>query len=445
MGEKNKTIKVLTFSIINVVVLSFGHALGISALQLLSIGMFGAIAVFSPRKYYLPIMIFYLPWSSLLRTSPGMSSFHSIVSLLMLVLVTMEWLKKNPDLSGSYFPVAIVFVAYTLTVKLFNMLPLEPPYIFFMAMVFFIPIYLRVYGGELKFETMMLFLAIGNLSTCIAATIMIDNPNILPFMDINDEMAVGIRFSAFYSDPNYFSAQMLVAIAGLMIILTKTKKKKLVLPLIALIIALIYYALQSVSKAFILSATVILILWIFNLLIGKRSASFKIYLILSVGAAIVFAVNQEILIEQVEFYLLRFGRVSDVSSLTTGRVNLWDVYLDYLMINTEKLIFGIGLSEDQLISLLNTNNAHMTLIQMLYQIGVIGLMMIVFWWKSVYTSFMSKSKLIYSDWINMGILGIAIIMPWFGLDVLYFREFFYFPVILLTMRKYLVQNSYEKA
>jgi hypothetical protein len=440
-SDKGKIVYILILALLNVALLSVGHAVGSSLLLLLAIMWFVMLAVAAPREYYMPIMIFYLPWTALLKLSPGMSSVHSLVTLLVLLIVGARWLKKNPDISGGYFAIVIIFAAYTLIVKFLNRLPLEPQYIFFMAMMLFIPIYLVEYKEKVRFDVSVLFLAFGNLAACISALILIDNSNIKPFIVINNEMSVGIRFSAFYSDPNYFSAQMLVAISGLMIILTKTKNKKNIIPAVILIIALIYYAMQSVSKAFMLSAFVVLSLWLFNLMTGKRSVSFKVYLMVAIMGVVFFVLSQDLFMQQLEFYLLRFGRVEDASSLTTGRVGLWGVYLNYLMSNTDKLLFGIGLSEDQLRSILNTNNAHMTLIEMLYQIGLFGVILMGIWWKSLFKGFMDDRKLVYSDWMNMGILAIAIVMPWFGLDVLYFREFFYFPAILLLMKKYLVENA----
>ncbi|SHF17107.1 O-antigen ligase family protein [Alkalibacter saccharofermentans] len=440
-SDKGKIVYILILALLNVALLSVGHAVGSSLLLLLAIMWFAMLAVVAPREYYMPIMIFYLPWTALLKLSPGMSSVHSLVTLLVLLIVGAKWLKKNPDISGGYFAIVIIFAAYTLIIKFLNRLPLEPQYIFFMAMMLFIPIYLVEYKEKVRFDVSVLFLAFGNLAACISALLLIDNSNIQPFIVINNEMSVGIRFSAFYSDPNYFSAQMLVAISGLMIILTKTKNKKNIIPAVILIIALIYYAMQSVSKAFMLSAFVVLSLWLFNLMTGKRSISFKIYLVVAIMGVVFFVLSQDLFMQQLELYLLRFGRVEDASSLTTGRVGLWGVYLNYLMTNTDKLLFGIGLSEDQLRIILNTNNAHMTLIEMLYQIGLFGVILMGIWWKSLFKGFMDDRKLVYSDWMNMGILAIAIVMPWFGLDVLYFREFFYFPAILLLMKKYLVENA----
>ncbi|MBF7097337.1 O-antigen ligase family protein [Alkalibacter mobilis] len=437
--EKNKII--LFGSLINITLLSIGHAWGSTALVLGSIGLFLIIVLASPGEYFLPLMIFYLPWSSLLRTYPGSSSFHSIVLLIFLVVMIVKWLKNNGDLRKSYLALSIMFITFTLGVKFFNRLSINPQYIFFISMILFVPIYLEEYKWKLKFDTGILFLTMGNISACIASTVFIDNPGIHQFMDLNQEMIVGLRYSAFYSDPNYFSAQMLVAITGLLIIATKTKRKRTVLGSIILIGVLLYFAMQAVSKAFLISGTLVFSLWIINLLLGKRPFLYKFYIILVIGTVAFIILKNNIFEEQINYYLLRFGKANDAVSLTTGRLVLWQVYLGYLLENIDKLAFGIGLSQDQLQIQLNTNNAHMTVIQILYQVGVFGFALLLMWWKSLFNGFMEKSHVGFTDWGNMVIMTTAIIMPWFGLDVLYFREFFYFPLLLLLLKGYLWENS----
>ena len=65
------------------------------------------------------------------------------------------------------------------------------------------------------------------MTAFIASNLLMTNQNVIKYIDINKEMTVGLRLSGFYGDPNYFSAQMLVSIAGLLIMLSMVKNKKL--------------------------------------------------------------------------------------------------------------------------------------------------------------------------------------------------------------------------
>lgn len=441
---KKQTSLILFISLVNVALLSRGHASYSSTLVLLSIGMFLVVVFFSPREYFLPLMMFYLPWSSLLRMDPQSSSFHSIALLLVFVPFMISWLKNGGDLRKSYIAISLIFITYTAGIKFFNQLSIDPQYVFFITMIIFFPIYLEKYSAKISFDSALLFLVLGNLSACISSTILINNQAIAKFMVLNQDAIVGLRVSAYYDDPNFFAAQMLVAVAGLMIVVTKTKKITTFIGSIILIASLLYFAMQAVSKAFLLSAALVFALWIFNFLLDRRSILYKFYFLSIIGVAVFIILRSNIFAEQIEYYLLRFGRVNDAASLTTGRWQLWQVYGNYILENIDKMIFGIGLSGERwLWELLDSNNVHMTLIQIVYQLGLIGATILFIWWKSLFASFMGSAKISFADFGNMMIMAAAVFVPWFGLDVLYFREFFYFPILLLLLKRYLWENSSE--
>ncbi|QSX09593.1 hypothetical protein J0B03_05920 [Alkalibacter rhizosphaerae] len=443
-NRKRTSAILIGLSLINVTLLSMGHATGNTVLVLLSILMFLWIVLMFPEEYFLPLMIFYLPWSSLLRTHPTTSSFHSIGLLLFLVLLLIRWLKEGGDLRKPYFALSILFLTYTMMVKFYNRLAINPQYIFFVAMILFVPIYLERVGEKLTFDRLLLFLTLGNLSACISSMVYLNNPGVQQFMDINEEMIVGLRWSAFYSDPNYFSAQMLVAIAGWLILILHANRRRMALLGILFVGGLLYFAVQAVSKAFLLSGILVLFFWGVHLLLGKKSVLYKFYILLLMGLAVFWVVKNNVFEEQIRFYLLRFGKVEDAVSLTTGRLGLWQVYWGYMLEHVDKLVVGIGLSQDQLQILLHTNNAHMTLIQTVYQVGIIGFALLLAWWKSIYGAFAEKSSIGLSNWGAMAIFAVAVIMPWFGLDVLFFREFFYFPIMWMLLKRYLWERSLEE-
>ena len=332
-------------------------------------------------------------------------------------------------------------MSYTLVVKFFNGLPIHNPYLFFMVMLFFIPVYLHEYGKRLSFVVCTVFLTAGNISASLASTLLIDNPNILPYVEINTEMGVGLRLSGFYGDANFYSAQLLMAIAGLLILLLKLKNKLLVVPLVGAVAALIYFALSAVSKMFILCLVLITVLWFFNLLLENRPISYKFGIITAMVVIAYVIIAQNLFAEQINYYILRFSNISDTTSLTTGRTDIWRIYIDYLLTNIDKLFFGIGLSADQVRALLRINSSHMTVIEVVYQLGITGAIMLFLWWKSIYQGFVVKGPIELSDWLNLGLMATAIFLPWFALDMLYFREFFYFILLWFLLRNYLTEKA----
>ena len=441
MKKNNKAFWTLIIALTNVAILSIGQALNNQIILAGAIFIFFIFLLYNYKEYFLPLMLFYLPWSSLLRFDPSQSSFHSIIVPVVFVILFVNYIKKYNDFRKNYYAYAIVLTAYTLIVKFLNGLSFNSPFIFFIIMLFFIPIYLNEYFKAIRFDVCIVFISIGNISAFIASYLLMTNQNVLKYIDINKEMQVGLRLSGFYGDPNYFSAQMLVAIIGLLIILTKVRNKKLILPIIIMVAALCYFAMQSVSKMFIISLVTVLFLWIVNMLVSRMGLGYKLGILTIIAAIIIIVMLENVFMKEIDYYLLRFGKVRDSISLTTGRIVLWKIYIDYLLANPEKLFFGIGVSDDQIRIIFRTNNAHMTVIQTIYQLGIVGTAMFVLWWKSIYNALFTKLNISISDLVNLLIMALAIFLPWLALDMFYFREFFYFVILLFLLLKYLTSDQ----
>jgi hypothetical protein len=444
MTQKKIISVILILALINVALLSIGHGYNSRLLLWSAILMFCLLVIISPKKYFLPLMLFYTPWSSVLRTDPANSSFESLIVPVVFIIVFLGWLKKEHSYKKEYFAVAFILTAYTLVVKSLNGLPLHMSYWFFILMLFFIPIYLNEYKKDIRFEECVFFLTAGILSACIASKILMTNPNMLKYIQVvlYDEVTYKfIRYSGFYGDPNYYVAHIIAAITGLMIIISKITRKGSTVLLIILIVALFYFATLSLSKMFILCITCLILLWLANFMMEKRKITYKIVIIVIAILSVGMVVFGNLFSEQINNYMIRFGLIKDVKSLTTGRSGTWLVYLNYLFSNLNKLFFGIGLSEDQVQSLLQTNNAHMTIIEILYQLGVIGGFFLLLWWKSIYQEIVKKIKMDFPQKIYFLIMAFSILLPWMALDMVYFHEFFYFLLLLFFAKNYLSENN----
>ena len=66
MKKETKVILlILLTALLDVGLLSAGHALGHRMILLGAIALFAGLVVFTDKVYYLPLTIFFLPWSSL--------------------------------------------------------------------------------------------------------------------------------------------------------------------------------------------------------------------------------------------------------------------------------------------------------------------------------------------------------------------------------------------
>lgn len=435
---KKEKLTTLIVSLLNVLLLTLGHAYNSQVLLWGAISVFSVSVMFSPKGEFLPLMLFYLPWSPVLKTNPHTFTFFSLVVPVVFLVIFFEGVKKKWKYKMQYIMLPLFFSAYTLSVKLLNSLSIHFSYLFFIMMLFFIPIYVGNYKKDIHFERCTLFLTTGILSACIAAEILMKYPHMLLYIDVYNWEQIGlVRLSGFYGDPNYYSAQILVAIAALLIILGKTTKKVLIALQITSIIALLYFGMLSVSKMFILCTAGLVVLWIFNLMIEKRMVTYKLGITAAVVTIVGIVTVSNLFSDKINLYLLRFGQVTDISSLTTGRSKLMGVYLNYLFSNIDKFFFGIGLSQDQITILLNTNNAHNTVIQIIYQIGISGSLLLLWWWKDIYQELTDKTRMEFSEYIYFFIMTFSVLLPWLSLDILYFDEFFYFTLLLFLSKNYI--------
>lgn len=427
---------IFLITLFDVFILSIGHAIQSSIIVLSALFMFSFIVLISPRGYFLPLMLFYLPWSSVLKLKPDMFTFHSLIAPVIFLIIFYKGLEVKQKYSSIHIVLPLLFAAYTLLVKLFNGLILCTSYISFILMMFFIPMYVDLYKKEISFEKCTMYLTGGILSACIASRLLMKFPHMLHYISVYEWEKVQLtRLSGFYGDPNYYSAQILVAIAALLI--TIGYKKKKVSYETPAIIALLYFGMLSISKMFVICLVLMFLLWTVRFFIMRRNIPYTLIIIVLLIIIFPKISGNKFYSDTLNSYLFRFRTVTDLSSLTTDRNKLIATYVSYLFSNVDKLCFGIGLSDDQVRVLLRTNNAHNTIIQSVYQIGLVGCIIMAGWWVGISSKFPRGNKTGFSKWVALSILACAIFLPWMALDILYFSEFFYFILFFLVAKSYL--------
>ncbi|PHD75785.1 hypothetical protein COF64_11420 [Bacillus sp. AFS043905] len=435
---KKHNIQLLILSILSVLTLSIGHAYNNQMILLGTLLLFSGLILCSHKKYFLPIMLFYLPWSPILKSNPGSFTFFTLIVPCVFLLILFRGLKKQIKYKVELIILPFFFIAYTLLVKLLNGLPLDMSYCFFIMMMLFVPVYASEYKEEIEFETCVLYLTTGVLTACVASNILMNIPHMLVYIDVYQWEKIGLtRLSGFYGDANFYSVHILVAISSLLIILSKTRKKTLIVIQILAIMALLYYGMLSVSKMFILCIACMGLLWLYSLVIVKRDFLYKLGILFTILFVSGIAIGSNLFSEQIHQYLIRFGMVTDTQSLTTGRRSLYDMYINYLLTNFDNLYFGNGLSNQ----FLNAKSSHNTLIQIIYQVGLFGSVLLIVWWGRIYALLSNNIKL-----GNMGkyyflIIIIAYFMPWIALEMFRFDEFFYITLLAIVAKNYLSANQ----
>lgn len=443
MITKKDNMIILVLCIVNVIILSTGHVLNNNSIVLISIFSFLILLFISPKSLFLALMLFYLPWSPIMKLNSEGNTFYTVgIALFFLFLLfTKEFFANKGILTLSNLLLICALFVYTMITKLFLGYSLTLDYLMFLFMLILIPSYLFVYHKKISFEVSIIFFSVGIVTAGFSSIVLMDYPNMLDFINISELKAAGVkRLSGFYGDANFYSAHILVAIGGLLILIMR-KKLNVVILLISLVIILIYLGFLSVSKMFLLLLILILALWGITVFISKGHLTTKIVIIVTSIIGIYIVNSFQIFTEQINMYLVRFGMVSDVSSLTTGRSNILGEYFTFFKDNPVALLFGQGFTNVYKGELIYA--AHNTIIQAIYQLGIIGTLLLIIWLVQLFV--LNKKPIEKTSRFNIFVILFAIVcfVPWLSLDVLFADEFFFITSLFLNGKEYLTVQENE--
>lgn len=120
----------------------------------------------------------------------------------------------------------------------------------------------------------------------------------------------------------------------------------------------------------------------------------------------------------------RFAQASNMSELTTGRTDLWKNYIHEFLYNPITLLFGEGYTSINL----NNKGSHNTLIQLVYQFGLIGIPFLVSWVVISLRNLFAQFNVGRVQWKHVLLVCVGVALPWMGIDILQFDEFFLLPI-----------------
>lgn len=447
MNNKKKNITILLLCIVNVLILSIGHVLNNNSIVLFSLFSFFTLLFISPKSLFLALVLFYLPWSPIMKLSPEGYTFYTIGLALFFIflLFTKELFDNKGILTLKNLILICTLFVYTMIIKFFLGYSVSFNYLMFLLMLVLTPSYLFMYHKKISFEASIIFFSIGIVTAGFSSKILMDYPHMLDFINISQWETIGLtRLSGFYGDANFYSAHILVAIGGLLILILRKRLYDVII-LFVLVITLIYLGFLSVSKMFLLVLILFLALWGLTVLFskGKLTTKFTVILICVVGVCIINTF--EIFTRQINMYLVRFTMVSDVSSLTTGRSNILDDYYSFFYNNPVALLFGQGFTNVYKGEI--SNAAHNTIIQVVYQFGLVGSLLLTIWIVRLFMLINKPKKPSLKKYNSFNIysilLAIVCFAPWLSLDILFADEFFFITSLFLIGKNYLTDREHD--
>ena len=412
---------VLMACTIEVLWLLLAQALGSMILLIPCLLCFMALVAWSSVKgMALPVLLFFLPFATLLKIQPGMITFYTLALMLVYITCTVIGHRK---IGITHFIPAILLTGLCLMMKLFYNLFMSNSFALFAYCLLFVPFVAIEFGKKYDFYWLTLFFTVGIVIASISSIYLIQVEPIARYIRYYELFGVQ-RHSGYYGDPNFYSTHISAALSGVMVLLLKNVSKKRAISLVVMFLLLAYCGLLSVSKTFFLIAVFIGLLFVIDLIIkkGRLSARFFLMTALVIGTAVLLSFT--VFSDLIGMMMSRFSADLDISDFTTRRTDLWLRFLNAFKEDTTLLLFGKGYTN----VLLFDRCSHNTLIQAVYQYGLVGCAFFACWLFRLCRIYYKGIKIRKSDILPICILLAGALGPWMALDIVFFDELFLMPM-----------------
>lgn len=410
--------KYLFGSIGMVLALCVAQVLGSTPLILLCLAAFLVLVGWSCSKNYtLPILLFFLPWSPILRTSPTGYSFFTFALVLVCgisVLKKRFRFPKYPLVAG------ILLLFLTLLSKVIDGQSLAFSYIAFMMLIVIFPIVKGEWPvRKYDFFHIAVFFSLGVAIAALCALFLDVFPNIAKYIRV-DTYSTIIRRCGFYGDPNFYTAQITAAMGGCLLLILREKKVGHTALLGILVVVLVYCGFLSGSKSFVLISACEFGIWLIALLRLQGRKGLKIGALIAVAVLAVTVASSTLFTNLIDVVITRFSSSKDISSFTTGRTELWISYLEEILGNAKIFFLGKGFTNVKVAG----KASHNTLLQCVFQFGFFGVPILTYWVISFFRGTSLRRLSRRGTVLESLMVIIGAFLPWMAIDALFFDEFF---------------------
>lgn len=383
------------------------------------IGLFIAI-IYILKNSFLKgfyILFFLLPFAQVFKLS---SSSTSLFTLLEWTLIVKQIGVKR-KLNKNYIWYVGGFTTYVLVSSFIsgniNILQTLKVFMNLSLLYFFIDEY-----KTSSVSTIITILSTGMIISSILGLFKTSIPGLANmYHDFNTQYIYGARvtrFSGTFSDPNYYSIAVIVTL-GIIICYSLSYGLKIKYLLFSII--LVIFGFFTYSKSYILSLAILAFIIVVILLINKKiGMTFAVTII----ACIIVLTGTLNNISILQSTLSRFSDVSDINSLTTGRADIWEIYIEYINANLRVFFIGDGIGAPYLYGA--THNLYL---EIWYYVGIIGIILYIYTLRGILNHrILNKSKI-----INYYLLIIVLIMYIFLAGFTAFEFPFYMMICWMAL------------
>lgn len=327
--------------------LFYGCFIGSSMITMVATTVICLFLLFCKNDVLLPSMLYFSSFAYMFQANSLM-----LYEFPCIIFMCRVFVKEKRKQSFLLFWFVIYFITHIISsgVTLTNIIPI--------IYILIILISCISYKKELYDSCVKMFL-LGVFISSLLGLLKPFSPHLIELLaeDFAEGMSIDfvIRFSGLSYDPNFYTIGVIISI--MILLFSEYQKTWLIL-----FLAVVYSCFGAItySKSYILSLCIVFLLYFLD---GKTNMSKKILLFAVLGCLL----SASFLDEIIYVFKGRFNGVSDINSLTTGRNELWGLYLSHIGDTLTTLLFGHGLN-----SIVGEKVAHNTYIQMLYNFGIIG-------------------------------------------------------------------------
>jgi hypothetical protein len=409
------------------------------ALMLCLLAFIVAVVEASSKNKDFEVLLFFLPWSPLLKQQVGEISFFTIALIIVCVVALV---KRRFSVRRYQILIPALLLTTTLLAKMIQGFSLDKSYLLFFAMLVLFPcVVTKDLGRQESFPAVSLFFAVGIISAALSAQAVAGYANIAQFITVNSWAHV-TRLAGYYGDPNFYSAQIDACIACLLVLLAKESSVGFRIGTLAALVALLYCGLLAASKSFVIVGACELCIWVLLMLSRKGKKLGTYSLLIAAVAVLLFVLSTSAFQNLLAILGNRFSYSASASQITTGRTDIWANYLNLLTHDPKLALFGEGYTS-VLLDALYDRASHNTLIQCIYQFGAIGTPLLIAWVVCLFKSALSRfpDKL---DGMAFALMLIGVFLPWLGLDYLFFDDFFLLPWLVMKGTVYFSNTGPEE-
>lgn len=320
----------------------------------------------------LSVMLFLLPWAGILKVHSSSMTFFTLILPVVFLRIFIS-LKRDLKINHLSLTILVFMFALSLISSLCSGNTIGISALGFFILLFYL-LLLQSNKELLPAIKEATYLFDISLVLAFASGMVLQ---VLPHTteyfkkaNIFGESTVN-RFSSLNYDPNYNALQIMMGITMLMVKIADDSKRS-IFDLILLLL-LIGIGFLSLSKMYLFVIIVLLFIWIMSRWGDRISRSRKAAIIIILVLITIYLYYRGILSELINAYVYRFSRVTDITTLTTGRSSIIVKYLNYMLENPIILFFGSGFTNDAILG----KASHNTYIQFIYQIGIFGAVLLI--------------------------------------------------------------------